>query len=537
MVNPITLADGHLAALNRRRRIIDQMDANTPRDLYGKPMNEWLALHFYHADLPDSQIDGFWWDISNSEEAYALYETPSRPIYRDELLQTWRDQGIDYVATLLEATKGRKLEAFWSHRVGPVDPAQPQANVELTHPSRRNYLKEEHPDWVQKCWWWQGLYDLSSPELRQHKVAVLSEHLRRYPFDGVQLDFSRHQPTLPLGRQWAMRDHATAFVRGIREMMLELEQEIGQAFLLAVKVPESVAGCNQDGLDAARWARELLVDIFVMGSRTLTVDVNSFKRITSGTPLKIACTHDAHHSTDGYCSPTLEIFTGAFANFWAQGADFVTVFNWPTAPEEDYARLDSAGDVLSGTYEQHTEAMHLIGAADTLVGVDKTFVVERRGGFPWTDDSCFYCRNDDRPLPVELPNNGARVQVPLFVWDRDATGAEGGELHVVLWAAAETDRIEAAVGAQPLAELGRDAAWKDAQIYGDKPQQPAGNLPAFVVDPAQRLLRITFRLPPDLLVVGGNDISLRLIDREPYRPAMYGAKIVVEKVEAALTFA
>ena len=530
----IDLSPSHLAAVDRPRRIIDQMDAATPRDLYGIDMDEWLRLRFHHADLDGTQIDGFWWDISNSEEAYALYETPSRPLLHDPPLQKWRDAGIDYVGTLLEETRRRDLEVFWSHRVGPVDPAQPWAEIPLDHPGRRNYLKQEHPDWVQKCWWWQGLYDLSSAGLRQHKVDVLREHLQCYPFDGIQLDFSRHQPCLPLGRQWQLRDEATTFVRMIREMMMEVGREQERPILLAVKVPETVAGCAIDGLDVARWARELLVDIFVIGSRTITVDVADFRRITAGTPIKVAATHDAHHSTDGYCSPSLDVFLGVFSNFWAQGADFVTVFNWPTAPEEEYTRLGSVGDVIAGTYEQHTEAMYLVGGAASMRGRAKTFVAERRGGFPWTDDGCFYCRNDDRPLPRELPNHGAGVEILVFIWDADAVSSPGGELQIVLWAAASADKIEARLGGALLAEVTRDPDWKDAQIYGDKPQLPAGNVPNYVVDPEQQLLMLRFRLPPGVVVVGKNTVRLRLLERSAYRPRMRGTAIVVEKTEVQL---
>jgi hypothetical protein len=528
------LTPAHREALDRPRRIIDQMDANTPRDIYGIDLAEWLRLRFHHADMEGSQVDGFWWDISSCEEAYALYDSPSRPLLDDPGLQRWRDQGIDYVGTLLEETHRRGLECFWSHRVGPVDPAQPWADIPLADWGRRNPIKQEHPDWVQRCWWWQGLYDLSAPGLRAHKVAVLHELLDRYAFDGIQLDFSRHQPTLPLGRQWQLRDEATAFVREVREMLMEQERAQGRPILLSVKVPESVAGCAVDGLDVARWARELLVDIFVIGARTITIDIASFKRITAGTPLKVAATHDAHHSTDGYCSPSLEMFLGTFSNFWSQGADFVTVFNWPTAPEEHYTRLGTVGDVLPGTYEQHTAAMFLIGAPAGMAGAAKTFVAERRGGFPWTDETCFYCRNLDRPLPAALPNHGAPLEVALYVWDPGAAAAPSGELEVVLWAADPADQIEVRVGATTLREIGRNPEWQDGQVYADQPQQPAGNLGAFGIDPGQQLLQLRFELAPAALVVGENTVSLRSLSREPYPPRMYGTATVVEKVEAHL---
>ena len=58
-----------------------------------------------------------------------------------------------------------------------------------------------------------------------------------YSFDGFELDFARHTPCLPPGRQWELREHATAFVRGVREMLLAVAEERGTPILLAAKVP------------------------------------------------------------------------------------------------------------------------------------------------------------------------------------------------------------------------------------------------------------------------------------------------------------
>lgn len=533
----IDLTNTHLEAVERPRRIIDQMDGLTPLDLLGIPIQDYVDLRFHHADMNGSQIDGFIWDIGDGEDAYALYPTKELPLLDDPGLNRWREQRVDFVGTLVDQTRRRGLEVFWNSRVAPVDPPQPSLGQPLTDPDRRNWLKERHPDWVQRCWWWHGLYDLSSPGLREHKVSVLRDLLDRYAFDGIQLDFSRHQPTLPIGRQWQHRESATAYVRGVREMCLEMEEKTGRPILLTVKVPETIAGCAQDGLDVATWARELLTDIFVIGARTLTIDVDSFRGITAGTPILIAATHDAHHSTDGYCSPSLEVFLGAFSNFWAQGVDFVTVFNWPTAPEDHYSQLGSQGDVISGTYGQHTEAMFLIGDPKTITGRDATYVIERRGGFPWTDEGCFYCCNHDRPLPAELPNHGQPKYLPLYIWnDVMASRVVQARLRLILWASNPKDQIKVWLGGVRLRELDRDISVKDPQIYGGGPQLAAGNIPSYVEDPNQQLLQITFDLQAEDIVVGENRISIVAGERDPYLPAAYGKCVVVEKVEIDLRY-
>ena len=93
--------------------------------------------------------------------------------------------------------------------MAPVDTPQPPLGQPLTDPARRNWVKKEHADCVQRCWWWNGFYDLSSPGLRKHKVAVLGE-------------------PLPIGRRWRHCEDATAYVRGAREMTLEMEERSGR---------------------------------------------------------------------------------------------------------------------------------------------------------------------------------------------------------------------------------------------------------------------------------------------------------------------
>ena len=200
-----------------------------------------------------------------------------------------------------------------------------------------------------------------------------------YSFDGFELDFARHTPCLPPGRQWELREHATAFVRGVREMLLVVAEERGTPILLAAKVPgrdthdhlqtdaglrvhtggavlaEDLAGCRTDGFDVATWAREGLVDILILGNRTTTVDVAAFRQLLAANPGPVAVTlcpmFDRHHTTDGYYDPPHGFHSAVFANFWAQGADSVastTACN--ELPRLAWLRSHSGGAVLQGMF-------------------------------------------------------------------------------------------------------------------------------------------------------------------------------------------
>ena len=108
-------------------------------------------------------------------------------------------------------------------------------------------------------------------------------------------------------------------------------------------------GCHFDGSDVARWAKEKLVDIFVLGCRSSDVDIEDFRRITVETDIKLYPSWDEHHASDGYHEAPIEVWRGVFANWWMQGADGVHTFNLTySSPEVE------AGLGLKCRYSSHS---------------------------------------------------------------------------------------------------------------------------------------------------------------------------------------
>jgi hypothetical protein len=506
----IHLSDAHVAAVNRPRRIVLQEDANMPFPAFGLPFDQWMKLRFQHCDRPDSQIDGIWWDIGLAEDTYALYDSALLPKLQLEGLDEWWRQGIDWVGEIVDECHRRGIEAFWNNRVCPVDFPQPMrwsdARVPHEHPSRINPVKKAHPDWTVPCWWPQGLWNLAVPEVRQRKVAILRELLERYPLDGIQLDFARHTPCLPPDREWEHREHATAFVRMVRLMMLDLEERSGRPLLLAARVGETVEGNRLDGFDIEAWITEGLVDILSPGGRTTTIDFDAFDRLRAGRPVKLCAPFDGHHTTDGYHFPPMAYYRGVFRNFWQQGADFVSLFNWACADPEAY---HEAG--LSGLMDcpSHSQAVTEVGGPAAMADKDRMYVVERRGGYPWAGN--FVYRNDDRPLPHDLTANRDVLELPLRIEDDLAhdNSADQITVRLVLLHAPEDTDIDVRLNGHRLTELRRDPAWTDGQIYGDKPQPSAGARGIYESNAlAQPLLMIEFATEPVAFVRGINRVAV-----------------------------
>lgn len=516
----------HVAALQRRRRIVVQCDANDVLWSYAKlhrdgaaPFESFRDALFSYVDEPGGQIDAIWWDLGGSPLCCAYPSKVEPPVAHPLLLQ-WLRGGVDWVEQLVRETRRRKLEVFWNHRISEVECLPEGGLSKLPHP-----LKVAHPDWVTPAAWWpQGMWNLAAAGLREHKVAVLRELATRYDLDGLQIDFSRHVPCLPVGRQWALRGHVTEFMRMVREMLLKVARHRGRPFLLAAKVPQTLEGCGVDGLDVRAWAEQHLVDVLTLGSRSMDVDVEGL-RAAVGSAVQLQPCFDDHHATDGYRYGSIEFLRGVFANHWQRGANSVVTFNWSIATPEVCRRVGSA----PGSSAQHT-AYQEVGELRILAGKSKLFAVERRGGYPWAEG--FFNRNDTAPLPLALAAGGPAADITLHVSDAPTTLQARLTLRCVVFQAGADDAFDIDLNGVSLPVTTRDAEWKDAQIFSPKPQPASGGKGDYQVNPRQRLLRLDCAVPREAWKPGLNRVSIRLLSHA----TLSKSAVQLEKVEAHLNY-
>ena len=520
---PIPLSPAHHDVVNRRRRIAVQFDAmSNPGGILGMDIDEWVAYRFNYFDEPVTQIDSVWWDVNAL--GYAVYPSQVLQPLAHSGLQKWRDAGVDWVGRFVAETKKRNLECFWSHRLSEVEVTEKGAAWGGdAHP-----IKQAHPDWVIKgTWWEQGLWNLAVPEVRGHVVSILRELAANYDFDGFQIDFARHIPCLPPPRQWALRGHVTVFLRDVRLMLQEVAAGRGRPILLAARFPRSLDGCRVDGFDIAEWSRQNLVDVLTLGTRSADVDIDGFRRATAGRNIKLQPCIDGHHAIDAYQYPPIEIYRGLASNWWQQGADSLITFNWSNAAAE-------LGDALGAQHTPPSQqiAYHEIGSPRSLHLKDKTFIVERRGGYPWAEGYCN--RNDDSPLPIEIPTDDGYLDVDVRIGDRVAVLAERIDrvlLRLVLHGLLSDDAIEARLNDRLLTETERDAEWKDYQIFYPRAQPSSGGADHWKVDPNQRLTRVEFAVPPEQCSVDINRVRLALNG-----PAPRNEPLRLEKLEVLVKY-
>lgn len=520
-LNGAVATDAHQRAVNRKRRVVVQLDAADHRRVHATPQ-EWLRYMFAYADQPGSQIDSIFWDIGLDTDS-AVYPSKLLPPTPDRWIRAWQQQGFEWVGALVDESHKRHIEAIWNHRFSEVD-LTPEGKLEMKqlHP-----LKAEHPDWLIRSWWWQGLWNVAAPGVRQMKVKLLRELVENYELDGIQIDFARHVPALPPGRQWEYRDAPTEFLRMLRAMLSEVEKTRGRPMLLSVKVPRNVDGAHADGFDIETWAKERLVDLLTLGSRSMDVDVDGYRRATAGSGIKLMPCFDDHHATDGYRYGSIEFLRGVFSSWWQQGADSVATFNWGVAPPEWEARV---GD---GTMPAtHGRAYLEIGSPDTMRGRNKFFVVERRGGYPWAEG--FFNRNDTAPLPHVLADDGRISSFTLRVADDlHAFPSAAASLRLVLFRAEPEDRLRIKLNGHVLPEPRPDPDWKDPQIFSPDPQPASGGSGVYKINPKQKLLLLVYPLDPSWPRVGANQVEVQVKQRGVYATA---SSIQLEKLEIAVDY-
>ena len=491
---------------NRERRVILQEDANMPFELLGTDIDGWIGFRFDLMDSAENQVDAVMWDLGLAEDSFATWTGSGfLPPVNYRGFNRWFEAGIDCVERLVEETHKRGLEAIWNHRVCPVDfPVPYNADCPYSSSLRNNYLKKQHPDWINECWWPHGLWNLASKGLREHKKKYFYELMTRYDFDGLELDFARHTPCLPPGREWDNRSHATDFVRETRDLLIGMESRRGKTLSLGARVAENIAGCHADGFEIERWIEEGLLDFILAGGRTSTVAVEEFKALCGNRDIKIYPSFDGFHAGDGYFCPPPAYLRGVFSNFLRQGADGISLFNWACARREKYRELKIPRKALCSSLE---EIFPECGSLAAMEKGDKMYAAERRGGYPWAGNYLY--RNDDKPLPCAI-DAGAPAVVPVYIYERFTAGSRG-VLDLILLGAGRETILSAKVNGNSLGPAGKDFNTRDGQVYGKGKQPDSGDYRAYGAASGLKLARFSAEIPLNLLACGENKVEVELL--------------------------
>lgn len=544
----IHLTPAHVAAVNRQRRIILQMDVGAGafynENLGPNRLADAIDYHLSPLDESGNQIDSVWWDWTEGNSA----SWPSKILPRQTaIFPRWSQAGIDPVRVLLDEARKRGREVFFSYRLNGNDNGP--GEFKLVRP-----IKEKHEErLIQAIYPFKHYWNFAFPEVRELKRSVVNEIATLYDFDGIQLDFARMPIMFPPGEQWLNRQYLTDFIRSVRLSLLEIEKKRGRPMLLAVRVPETPLGCHFDGYDVETWARDRLVDIFVLGNRSSEVDLADFKSITARTGIKLYPSWDDYHASDGYRNAPAEVVRGVAANWWRQGADGIHLFNIGS-PSPSARKKIGPGKVegFSQQYLEQTLALWErqakifsdVGSVDSLRFQDKVFFVQRRGdnlgpdAWPkptdWeTPRHLYFGANMLSQLPASLSSTGRGDTLLILPVAEDPAGYNKVEEITLRLVVSDTkaEDLPADRRLEPTI-VGNYTRPNPEPSALNKP--PAKGIEAQIECRLNNLLLaqaivengwLVFRVDPRQLAPGNNLVELRLAKEDN------GVHIVIERVE------
>ena len=171
-------------------------------------------------------------------------------------------QGVDLFGDLLRAIKATGRETFITMRMNDVH--NPEALDAWNVPR----IRREHPELIVgadeiragKATWMSYCLDYAQPPVQDYFLALVRELVERYAdtIDGIQFDWMRFPRHLSgdVEAVWSERQALTEFIARARAIL----HETNAGLRLAARVPPTLEGCRNLGMDLPQWASRGLVD-------------------------------------------------------------------------------------------------------------------------------------------------------------------------------------------------------------------------------------------------------------------------------------
>ncbi len=408
---------------------------------------------------PGSKYGRYFGDDLNGTLPYADSATKQLWQLAGQGVRNLQAEGTDVIKASLERAKMHGMEAFISFRMNDLHFADTASGNRATFPD----FWFEHPEYwthdTTQGWHSGQAFDFSYPEVRQHKLNIIKEQLERYDMiDGYELDFMRFIVLFKTGEGREKAPLITEMVREIKHTIDSLSAVRGHKILLAVRVPVTVEGALDKGLDVKQWADEGLIDFVTIGVHwrgDTGIPVAKFRKEFGHNEIPLyASIDDGGYLPREFYSDGM--YRGMASHILGEGADGVYLFNFyfgdlynrqqnnlPLLEEGGLVRrtrtpelLNEIGSLatLQGRNKIYcmsdgvTDAYRALGAAQLPVAVSSgratDLTVQIADSLKsYTPEEMILFLRTDRPANINLEVNGTKIteQKPEYVhlYDRD----------------------------------------------------------------------------------------------------------------------
>ena len=331
--------------------------------------------------------------------------------------------------------------------------------------------------------------------------------MTEYAFDGICIDFLRHLPCLPVGKQWEYRECATEFMSKLKHNMSKLGRQVA----VGAKLPENKESCYADGFDVEAWAKSGLVDFVIGGSRTVNPDVDWYKKVTEGPNTLVYTCWDAGHVAEGHHNQTEDFYRGMVSNWLCKGTDGIVAFNFAPAPYEELYKLLPPEEVMHCLGSDYIGFYNIL-SEENLQDNGLRYVAERRGGYPFLTG----CGGNNvfAPLPAPIPNDETPLDIKIDVCG-DFHNRNAEVRFVITNAKSSCDKFKVFLNGTPIQHLSENYSYTDDQIFWPEPQPAIYTANCLNSNPAP-ILEIKAKVDASILKNGTNTLSIAVIDRINY---------------------
>ena len=172
--------------------------------------------------------------------------------------------------------------------------------------------------------------DFKHEEVREERFALVEETLNNYSIDGFELQLNYTPYYFHPAEVEAGREIMTAWVRQVYEAV----KQSGARRELAIRIPASLEGCLQVGMDVRDWMQQGIVDVVIgqtfSGPELVdsTVDFRPLVEAAEGTSCRVHAAIQSHVDSDRLGEASIEMVRATACNYWAQGVDGLYLAHW-----------------------------------------------------------------------------------------------------------------------------------------------------------------------------------------------------------------